>query len=152
MTKLPPIEKIPEVWTAIADGHVLLDPAEGRALVTSSDSAKTYTVTFDDDTYTSNDNATYWQGYAGYPIIAVLMLQGRLPLDGSLSEQFKDVDWKLINDRFKRNYAGALDEVISERGLDKERVTAAMELAYDDLKELPLTIRRGSVKPPKSAR
>lgn len=92
MTKLPPIEKIPEAWTAIADGHVRLEPDAGRALVESSDEAKTYTVTFDGDTYTSNDNATYWQGYAGYPIIAVLMLRGRLPLDGSLSEQFRDVD------------------------------------------------------------
>lgn len=77
MKKFPPIEKILEAYTAIADGHVKLE--NDQALVTSSNEAKTYIVTFHDNTYTSNDNASYWQGYLGYPGIAVLMLQGKLP-------------------------------------------------------------------------
>ena len=70
MKKFPPIEKILEAYTAIAEGHVKLE--NDQALVTSSNEAKTYTVTFHDNTYTSNDNASYWQGYLGYPGIAVL--------------------------------------------------------------------------------
>lgn len=152
MTKLPPIEKILEAWTAIADGHVVLDADNNSALVTSSDGAKMYTVTFHGDLYTSNDNATYWQGYAGYPIIAVLMLQGRLPLNHEIADEFKDVDWKSINDKFKRNYAGAAAEIIKERKLDEIKVAAEMTRVYDDLRKLPFTIKRSSLHPPKSAK
>lgn len=152
MTKLPPIEKILEAWTALADGHVVLNEDDGSALVTSSDGAKTYTVTFHGDLYTSNDNATYWQGYAGYPIIAVLMLQGRLPLNHGIANEFKGVDWKSINDEFKRNYERAAARIINERGLDGAQVSAEMNRVYDDLKKLPLTIKRGSLRPPKSGK
>ena len=48
-------------------------------------------------TYSSNDNATYWQGYAGYPVIAVLMEQGELPLDRAAAEAFAHVDWTYLN-------------------------------------------------------
>ena len=83
MEKLPPIAKVYEAWSAVADGRVKLHPDERRATVTSSNGEKEYTVSWDEDgaAYSSNDNATYWQGYAGYPVIAVLMEQGALPLD-----------------------------------------------------------------------
>lgn len=79
MLKLPPIEKIPEAYSAIADNRVVM--SEHSALVDSSDYTKRYTVTWDEDVYTANDNASIWQGYAGYPMIAVLMLQGKLSLN-----------------------------------------------------------------------
>ncbi len=111
MKKFPPIEKILEAYTAIAEGHVKLE--NDQALVTSSNEAKTYTVTFHDNTYTSNDNASYWQGYLGYPGIAVLMLQGKLPYDKELAQQFAGVDWNKINQEYKRNYAQAADAVMT---------------------------------------
>ena len=43
MKKFLPIETILEAYTAIADGHVKLE--NDQALVTSSNEAKTYTVT-----------------------------------------------------------------------------------------------------------
>jgi len=49
--------------------------SEASASVDSSDNTKRYTVTWDGSVYTSNDNASIWQEYAGYPMIAVLMLQ-----------------------------------------------------------------------------
>ncbi len=79
MEKNPPIEKIYEAYSAIADGRVTL--CVGEAAVRSSNGQKEYLVTWDDRVYTSNDSATYWQGYAGYPVIAVLLLQGELPLN-----------------------------------------------------------------------
>lgn len=107
---------------------------------------KTYTVTF----YTSNDNATYWQGYAGYPVLAVLMLQGRLPLNRSLAQQFAQVDWNQVNQDYKRNYPKAATAVMTNRGIDQTTATTAMNQVLAALKKLPLTIKRGSLRPPKA--
>lgn len=148
MKKFPPKQKILEAFTAIADNHVKV--GDNEATVTSSDEVKTYTVTFHDDVYTSNDNATYWQGYAGYPVLAVLMLQGRLTTEKSLVNQFANVDWHAINKANKRKYDKAAEEVINERGLDEDTVNAAMDKDFAELKALPLTIKRGSIRPPKA--
>ncbi len=134
MKKMPPIQKILEAYTAIVDKHVELKNNE--ALVTSSNGAKTYTVSWDNDIYHSNDNATYWQGYAGYPIIAVLMLQGKIPFDQKLAD----------------NYAKAASEVIKKKGLDEKEVMVELERVYGALKDLPITIKRGSLRPPKASK
>lgn len=119
MKKMPPIQKILEAYTAIVDKHVELKNNE--ALVTSSNGAKTYTVSCEDNIYHSNDNATYWQGYAGYPIIAVLMLQGKIPFDQKLADNFASVNWNEVNAKFKRNYAKAASEVIKEKRIRWKR-------------------------------
>lgn len=147
MKKLPPIQKILEAYTAIVDKHVNL--TKDQAEVTSSNGAKTYTVDWDDDVYHSNDNASYWQGYAGYPVIAVLMLQEKLPYDQKLANNFANVNWNEINKKYKRNYVKTAADVIEEKGLDKEKVMAELERVYADLKQLPITIKRGSLRPPK---
>lgn len=120
-----------------------------QAEVTSSNGAKTYTVNWDDDVYHSNDNASYWQGYAGYPVIAVLMLQEKLPYDQKLANNFANVNWNEINKKYKRNYIKAAADVIEEKGLDEEKVMAELERVYADLKQLSITIKRGSLRPPK---
>ena len=148
MKKFPPIEKILEAYTAIADGHVKLE--NDQALVTSSNKAKTYTVTFHDNTYTSNDNASYWQGYLSYPGIAVLMLQGKLPYDKELAQQFAGVDWNKINQEYKRNYAQAADAVMTAKGIDKKKAETELHHVYDALKQLPIIVKRGSLRPPKA--
>ena len=129
MKKMPPIQKILEAYTAIVDKHVELKNNE--ALVTSSNGAKTYTVSCEDNIYHSNDNATYWQGYAGYPIVAVLMLQGKIPFDQKLADNFASVNWNEVNAKFKRNYAKAASEVIKEKGF---------------------IIKRGALRPPKASK
>lgn len=150
MKKMPPIQKILEAYTAIVDKHVELKNNE--ALVTSSNGAKTYTVSWDNDIYHSNDNATYWQGYAGYPIIAVLMLQGKIPFDQKLADNFASVNWNEVNAKFKRNYAKAASEVIKKKGLDEKEVMVELERVYGALKDLPITIKRGSLCPPKASK
>ena len=139
MKKMPPIQKILEAYTAIVDKHVELKNNE--ALVTSSNGAKTYTVSWDNDIYHSNDNATYWQGYAGYPIIAVLMLRGKIPFDQKLADNFASVNWNEVNAKFKRNYAKAASEVIKKKGLDEKEVMVELERVYGALKDLPITIK-----------
>lgn len=147
MKKLPPIEKIPEAWTAVTDGRVHpqgdIHAAEGVAEVASSDGAKTYTVTWQENVYTSNDNATYWRGYPGYPVLAVMMLQGCLPLDTDVARMFADVNWTELNGRYKANYAAALDELITQRQLPRERVNDGMEAVMQALSALEATVRRG---------
>lgn len=151
MEKLPPIEKVYEALSAVADGRVTLRPDERQATVASSNGAKTYTVAWSEDgsTYSSNDNATYWQGYAGYPVIAVLMEQGRLPLDRAVADGFAHVNWTELNERCRRDYARAVRAVVDERGLDADQVEAAARSVHDALAGLDLSIKRGSAKPPK---
>lgn len=149
MEKLPPLEKVYEAWSAVADGRVALHPDERRATVTSSNGAKEYTVSWSEDgaAYSSNDNATYWQGYAGYPVIAVLMERGALPLDRAVADGFAGVNWTELNAAHKRDYAAAVAHVVEARGLDEARVQEAAQAVHDALRALDLAMKRGSIKP-----
>lgn len=140
MIKLPPTEKIYEAYSAIADSRVTL--GENEAHVRSSDAAKEYIVTWDGDIYTSTDNATYWQGYAGYPVLAVLLLQGRLPLDRALADQFSGIDWHTLNERHKRDYAAAAHVVMEQNGISAEAAQAEARRVLITLGELPVVLRR----------
>lgn len=140
MEKLPPVEKIYEAWTAIADNRVQLDKDSAR--VTSSDGAKSYLVRFNDNIYTSNDNATFWQSYAGYPVIAVLMLQGRLPFDPNEAELWKGINWTELNKKHRNNYAKAVQEIAAQRGIDMNSAGKEAENVMEYLKALPIEIRR----------
>lgn len=123
MEKLPPIEKVYEAWSAVADGRRAA-PQTGGARRSPPRTARRPTPWLERNgsTYSSNDNATYWQGYAGYPVIAVLMLQGRLPLDRAAADGFAQVDWTDLNERCKRDYAAAVRAVV---------VSAASMLAFE---------------------
>ena len=144
MKKMPPREKAFEAYSAIADGRVEMH--DGYAFVTSSDGAKTYEVAWTGDTYSSTDNATYWQGYAGYPVIAVLIEQGRLarPADEWMAE-VAGIDWKTLNDAHKRDYAKAADEALGDRTHAAE-IRAAADALMEHLATLDLTLRRGTRK------
>lgn len=148
MEKLPPLEKVYEAYSAIADGRVTL--GEYEAGVRSSDGAKEYTVAWDGDIYSSTDNATYWQGYAGYPVLAVLMLQGRLPLDRALTDRFTGVDWHTLNARHKRNYASAAHEAMEQKGIPAREVEDEARRVLEALAALPITLRRGKRQTKKS--
>jgi len=70
--KMPPIEKNYEVYSAVADGRIVFDVESAK--VCSSDYSKEYLVEWKDGVYSSNDNASYWQGYPGYPIIVMQLM------------------------------------------------------------------------------
>ena len=61
MIKIPPIEKIPEAYSAIEDNRVVL--FADYATVKSSNNEKEYLIKWQDNIYYSNDNSTYWQNY-----------------------------------------------------------------------------------------
>lgn len=157
MKKLPPIEKVYEAWSAIEDGRITLMDGGEQAVVASSDGAKTYRVVCQVEDgkiiYRSNDKATYWQGYPGYPVIAMLMMEKQLPLDLTVAGWFAGVNWREVNMAHKSDYAAALKEVIEKKGLKKERVTHARQEAQkvmDALQALDVEVGRLSTRAKKS--
>ena len=138
MQKMPPIEKIHEAYSAIADSRVQL-VGDTEAHIRSSGGEKEYTVTWDGDIYFSNDSASYWQGYAGYPVTAVLMLQGRLPLNRKIAALFSSVNWSALNTKYKRNYAKAAAEVLSAIAA----INAEIRKVYEEIRKLDITVKRG---------
>jgi hypothetical protein len=144
MKKKPPIEKIYEAYSAIADNRVHLE--DNRAAVTSSDGKKTYTVTWQGDCYSSDDSATYWQGYPGYPVIAVLMLQGKLPVNSETAKLFAGINWNELNRSFKRDYAKAVNEVfkqVTRNEAEQENITSEVAYIFELLTHLDISIKRG---------
>ncbi len=99
----PPRIKVLEALGAIADGRVkMLD--NHHAEVVSSEGDRVYRVCVDPErgiAY-SDDNGTKLRGYVGYPIIAVLMLQGKLPYNERIAQALKGVPWRRLNQYYKK--------------------------------------------------
>ena len=136
--KMPPVEKIPEAYSAVADERITF--SGNSAEVLSSDRTASYHVTWDDSgAYASDDNGSKWQNYSGYPIIAVLMLQGKLPLNREIAALFRGVDWKALNKKHKNHYAEALEEFLSAFSPErKSAVQEDMKRVYAALEALQL--------------
>lgn len=104
--KLPVRIKVYEALGALADERLQLI-SSSRGTVTSSSGNKTYDVIYTPKTneINTNDNASYWQGYLGYPALAFLMKIGLLPFDESLASSLKGIAWKEINQKFKNDFS-----------------------------------------------
>jgi|LAHS01.1.fsa_nt_gb hypothetical protein len=141
-----PISKVDEALSALADSRIS-QVDESTWKVVSSDHSKAYTVIQEQDTYSSNDNATVWQHYAGYPIIAVLFYEKRIPFDPSLLGYFKAIPWKVLNTKYKNNYDLSIQEAF--QSLDeptRQAIQAETERLKKAVESLPLTIK-GNRKP-----
>lgn len=139
--KMPPIEKIPEAYTAIEDNRVMLH--DESATVKSSNGEKEYLIKWKNDVYYSNDNSSYWQGYVGYPVIAVLMLQGKLSLNKSVLKYFKDINWNELNKKNKRDYKKSLDEILSRVNDEiRDEILKEIEKVFEEIKELNISLTR----------
>lgn len=149
MKKLPPIEKIYEALSAIADNRIIME--DGSAKVQSSDYTKEYMVRWKDNIYSANDNASYWGGYAGYPVIAVLLLQGKLKLQNTASVGLlKGINWKALNTKYKNKYDKAVNEILEQ--LDEKEMNALkteVDRIYEEIKNLEVETKRSSLRPPK---
>jgi len=144
---MPPPIKVYEALGAIGDGRVRLED-EHRAAVTSSEGDKTYAVEISGDgrEISSNDNASYWQGYLGYPAIAVLLMRGLYRAPANVIDALAGIPWKEINRRFKNDYDQTLVEVnriVEESGHDPDAVASEVESIIDALRKLaPVRGRR----------
>jgi hypothetical protein len=140
--KLPPKAKIYEALSAVADNRVKIT-SETSAIVTSSSLDKNYTVTWSKDLthITSNDNASHWQGYVGYPIVAVLLVKGKMTFDRKNAGHLAGVAWKKINKQFKNDYDKAVESVLAsleEKGIDTRCIRDEVERIMTQIEQLAL--------------
>lgn len=141
MIKLPPIEKIPEAYTAIEDDRIVMN--DESATVKSSNFEKEYLIKWKDNVYYSNDNSTYWQNYPGYPVIAVLMLQGKLTLNRKVSAYFKGVNWNQLNKDNKRDYKKSVEDILVDvPNEEKELISKTIEDVMDEIKNLDIELTK----------
>jgi hypothetical protein len=146
--KQPPLVKVYEAFSAVADGRVSI-VAPGEAVVVSSNGARTYAVSWSDDgaAIVADDNGSRWQGYAGYPIVAVLLVLGTLKADEALMAPLAGVDWHELNERSRRRYDEAVAAVLAAAesgGADASAIAAAAEDVARQLAALALRrLRRG---------
>jgi len=139
--KLPPIEKIPEAYTAIEDNRITLKKDE--AIVKSSNREKEYLIKWKENTYYSNDSATYWQNYPGYPVIAVLMLQNKLSLNKNISQYFKNIDWNKLNKQTKRNYKKSVEIILQPLiKEEKEKIYNEFNKIFEEIKNLNIELTK----------
>jgi hypothetical protein len=139
--EMPPPIKIYEALGAIGDGRVrAVDSSAPPSAweVVSSDRSKTYRVEISADAREigSNDNASYWQGYLGYPAIAVLIARGMLSASAEATRALAGIPWKELNRRFKNDYARTTAEVariVAERGGDFGAIHAGAASILDAL-------------------
>jgi len=151
--KMPPKAKVYEALSAVADKRVSLTGAT-TAQVLSSSRDKTYDVAWSEDIseMTSNDNASYWQGYIGYPIIAVLLQIGKISFNPQIAQRLADVPWKSVNEQFKRDYDKATNHILDEieaRGGSRTELAQEVERIHEQLNSLQLKRSQRRRRPPK---
>ncbi|MGA8568771.1 MAG: hypothetical protein WB580_13350 [Candidatus Binataceae bacterium] len=152
--KIPPPIKVYEAIGAIGDGRVrAIDDSDAPAAweVVSSDGTKKYRVEISADgrEINSNDNASYWQGYLGYPAIAVLMARGTLHASAEATRALAGIQWKELNRRFKNDYARTTAEVariVEELGGNFDAIRAEAASILEPLAALGL--ERGARRRP----
>lgn len=140
MEKLPPIAKIYEAYTCIADNRIEMQ--DEQAIVLSSDGKKKYKIKWKNNDYASNDNATFWQGYPGYPVLAVLMLQNKLRYNKEIATLFKNINWHSLNEKYKRNYDNAVEEVLNTLDYSPVLIRKEVEKTYEEIKNLDVHLKR----------
>jgi hypothetical protein len=151
--KMPPIVKVYEALGALGDGRVHLED-HGRATVMSSDRSKTYAVetVADSREVSSNDNASYWQGYLGYPAIAVMMARGLYQPRADVVTALSGIPWKELNRRFHNDYERTIAEVLREasaRGFDSDTIRGEAQAVLEAVREYA-PLRGGRRRPPRA--
>lgn len=152
---MPPLIKVYEAMGALGDGRVRLQDG-GRAQVTSSEGNKTYDVEISADNreISSNDNASYWQGYLGYPGIAVLLARGFYRPPANVIDALAGVPWKELNRRFRNDYDKTLEAVsktVEENGHDPDAVRIEAEALMEAVRKLA-PVRGHRRRPPDAAK
>lgn len=143
-----------EALTAIADKRIELT-GESTAVCTSSSRGKAYELTYDPETNSmmSNDNTAFWTGSISYPMVAFLMLKGKIAYHSNLLEIFKDIRWKDIIQQNKKSYDKAVEVVLTDlaaRGTDMDFVRKEMAKIHSEIAELKLGILGSKRYPPQA--
>lgn len=146
LLRMPPRIKVLEALGSIADNRIhKIDDKHYEVI--SSDGTRKYRVYVDLETRRvySDDNGTKLRGYVGYPIIAILMLNGKLPYNERLANALKGIPWKKLNETYKK-YA-IVEIIVKEKarrkGVSSDEIDAfirdvlaklrSMQLYYEEL-------------------
>lgn len=153
--KIPPKAKIFEALSAIADGRVEY-VSETRARVVSSDQSKSYQVSWSPDfkAFSSNDNASYYQGYLGYPILAVLMDKAVLPIDSQVAGVLAGINWKQLNTTHHNQWDVAVGAALANidwscQPYSKAQLESKVETLYEQVAQLKIEKIASNIPPPK---
>ena len=155
--KMPPIAKVYEAIGALGDGRVTIEDST-HASVKSSDGSKTYEVEISGDgrEISSNDSASYWQGYLGYPAIAVMLARGLYSPRVDVVKALTGVPWHELNTRFRNNYDRTIAEVLQQaeqNGYDVAAIRREAKTVLDALRAAsPLRGARRRRWPPATRR
>ncbi|MCH1771755.1 MULTISPECIES: hypothetical protein [Metallosphaera] len=134
----PPRIKVLEALGAIADQRVR--KVDDHYEVISSEGDRKYTVSVEGNNVSSDDNGTRFRNYVGYPIIAVLMLEGRLPYDEELAKALAGIPWRKLNEEMK-DYSKVEEIVLKraeEKGVKRERVEEFVNRVMENVRRLRL--------------
>lgn len=151
--KLPPRIKIYEALGSVADGRVTIVHGNKRGSVKSSGGNKEYIVIYDPaaNAIMTNDNATYWQGYLGYPAIAFLMLIGVVDYDVEVAKALRGIAWKDVNTKFKYDFAKTEAYVLEsaeKTGCDGEKIVKEVDRILNVIEKLNLEKLGKRILPP----
>lgn len=127
LLEVPPRIKVLEAAGSIADGRVTR--VGDHFEVGSSTGDRVYHVYVDGNAVSSDDNGTAFRHYVGYPVLAVLMMNGTLSVEKEISEKLKGIKWRELNERFK-NYHGVemfIKRELKEKGIAATKVDGFIE-------------------------
>ena len=150
--KPAPIIKLYEALGSLGDGRVKLDGTAAK--VYSSSGNKFYDVVYAPEkrAITANDNGSFWQGYLGYPAIAVLLALGVVEYDPKLAEYLSGFAWKDINQKFKNDFVKTQDfideQLVARYGVDLDEFHRTLEALLERINGLDLEKLPGGKRPP----
>lgn len=145
--RLPPRIKVLEALGSIADGRINI--RDNEAEVISSTGEKTYKVIVrDDGRVYSTDNGTIYRGYIGYPIIALLMVKGRLPYDERIANSLSGIPWKKLNETYRKYVI--VEQIVlkkaEERGVPRQVIMDFINIVMKKLQSMKLVFDEDLVK------
>lgn len=146
--KRPPIAKVYEALGSVADGRVEI--SGNAAKVYSSSRNKYYDVIYEPESNSimTNDNASYFKGYLGYPAIAYLMKIGVLSYDENTANLLKDIPWKDLNQKFKL-FHKTIEYIFSTKTEDeKNRLVDLATKVDEEIADLKLSMLGKKILPP----
>ncbi len=151
--QIPPIYKIYEAITCIADKRIETNENKTEAKIYSSSGNKFYTVEYNPEKgeIMANDNSAWFTDKISYTMIALLMLRGDLKYDKDLEKPLANIFWKKINQKYKNDYAKAAEEVLKslKDDYDINWIKTEVEKIYEQVKILKLKKLGKKKFPPK---
>jgi len=138
---LPPRIKVLEAVSALASGRV--KRIDDIYKVKASMSNREYTVILGDESVYSDDNGTVYRQYVGYPIIAVMIMEGSIPDFQELGRAIGDVPWAKLNAEMKsyKKVEKHVKGIALRAGISEEQVDGYIEEVIKILKERRLKFK-----------